>query len=169
MKTLTLVRHAKSDWGQPGLSDHDRPLNDRGLRDAPEMGRRLRERGAIPDLIVSSTALRARTTAGLIADALGLDAASVVLEDRLYGSSPETILRVVGELDGELARVMVVAHNPGISDFAFDLTRSVGEMPTCAVLELDFDIDEWAEIEFEPPMASRFDTPKEAPGAAPRS
>ncbi|MGI9822364.1 SixA phosphatase family protein [Agromyces sp. Marseille-Q5079] len=160
MKTLTLVRHAKSDWGQPGLADHDRPLNDRGLRDAPEMGRRLRERGEVPDLIVSSTALRARTTAGLIAEGLGLDAASVTLDERLYGSSPQTILRVIGELDGELGRVMVVAHNPGISDFAFDLTESVGEMPTCAVLGLDFDIDEWAEIEFEPPIATRFDTPR---------
>jgi phosphohistidine phosphatase len=160
MKTLTLVRHAKSDWGQPGLADHDRPLNERGLRDAPEMGRRIRERGAIPDLIVSSTALRARTTAGLIAEALGLDAASVVLEERLYGSSPETILRVVGELDGEVGRVMVVAHNPGISEFAHDLTGSGGDLPTCAVVELDFDVDEWAEIEFEPPAASRLDTPR---------
>ena len=160
MKTLTLVRHAKSDWGQPGLADHDRPLNARGLRDAPEMGRRIRERGAIPELIISSTALRARTTAGLIAEALGLDATSVMLVERLYGSSPSTILRVIGELDGELERVMVVAHNPGISDFAQDLAGSAVEMPTCAVLEADFDIDEWAEIEFEPAAATRFDTPR---------
>lgn len=162
MKTLMLVRHAKSDWGQPGLADHDRPLNERGLRDAPAMGERLRERGSIPDAIVSSTALRARTTAGLIADALGPTAASVELDDRLYGSSPQTILRVVEDLDDGVQRAMIVAHNPGMADLAYDLTESIGEMPTCAVLELDFDIDEWAEVEFQPPVATRFDAPRSA-------
>ncbi|GAA1523773.1 phosphohistidine phosphatase [Agromyces terreus] len=160
MKTLMLVRHAKSDWGEPGLADHDRPLNARGLRDAPEMGRRLRERGVIPDMIVSSTALRARTTARLIAGGLGLDEASVMLDDRLYGSSPATILRVIGELGGENDRVMLVAHNPGVSEFAGDLTGSHRDLPTCAVVGMDFDIDEWAEIEFEPPVDSRFDAPR---------
>ncbi|MET4158271.1 histidine phosphatase family protein [Agromyces sp. PvR057] len=160
MKTLMLVRHAKSDWGQPGLADHDRPLNDRGLRDAPAMGARLRERGSVPDAIRSSTALRAQTTAKLIARELGLDAASVELDERLYGSSPQTILRVVGELDDALGRAMIVAHNPGMADLAYDLTGSIGEMPTCAVLELDFDVDEWAELEFQAPVATRFDTPR---------
>lgn len=160
MKTLMLVRHAKSDWGQPGLADHDRPLNDRGLRDAPAMGARLRERGSVPDAIRSSTALRAQTTANLIARELGLDAASVELDERLYGSSPQTILRVVAELDDALGRAMIIAHNPGMADLAYDLTGSIGEMPTCAVLELDFDVDEWAELEFQAPVATRFDTPR---------
>ncbi|MFF2371437.1 SixA phosphatase family protein [Agromyces sp. NPDC058110] len=162
MKTLMLVRHAKSDWGQPGLSDHDRPLNERGLRDAPAMGARLRDRGSIPDAIVSSTALRARTTAGLMAEALGVGEASVEFDERLYGSSPQTILRVVGDLASDVQRAMIVAHNPGMADLAFDLTGSIGEMPTCAVLELDFDIEEWAEVEFEPPTETRFDTPRSA-------
>jgi phosphohistidine phosphatase len=70
------------------------------------------------------------------------------------------MLRVIGELDGDLERVMVVAHNPGISEFASDLTGSPREMPTCAVVEMDFDIDEWGEIEFEPPVDTRFDTPR---------
>lgn len=160
MKTLMLVRHAKSDWGQPGLADHDRPLNARGLRDAPVMGARLRERGEVPEAIWSSTALRARTTATLIARELGLDEASVQLDERLYGASPQTILRVVGELDDDARSAMIVAHNPGMAELAYDLTGSIGEMPTCAVLELDFDVDEWVEIEFQVPVATRFDTPR---------
>ncbi|HEX6954692.1 MAG TPA: histidine phosphatase family protein, partial [Agromyces sp.] len=122
MKTLVLVRHAKSAWGDPTLADHERPLNDRGRRDAPEMGRRLRERGTMPDAILSSTAVRARSTAEALAEALDVDGSGLRLDERLYGSSPETILDVVGELDDELTTAIVVAHDPGLSDLAYRLS-----------------------------------------------
>ncbi|MEI5584064.1 MULTISPECIES: SixA phosphatase family protein [unclassified Agromyces] len=159
MKTLVLVRHAKSAWDDPTLSDHDRPLNDRGRRDAPEMGRRLRERGTSPDAILSSTAVRARTTAEAIAEALDVGTA-VVLDDRLYGSSAETILDVVAELDDALTTAMVVAHDPGMSHLAFRLSGEIEHMPTCAVAEFRFDARSWADVPDAEPAEVRLDTPR---------
>jgi phosphohistidine phosphatase len=160
MKTLVLVRHAKSAWGDPTLADHDRPLNDRGRRDAPEMGRRLRERGTSPDAILSSTAVRARTTAEAIAASLGLDPATVSLDERLYGSSPETILDVVAGLDEAVSTAMVVAHDPGLSDLAYRLSGEIEHMPTCAVAEFRFAAWTWAELAESEPVEVRFDTPR---------
>jgi phosphohistidine phosphatase len=160
MKTLVLVRHAKSAWNDPTLADHDRPLNARGRRDAPEMGRRLRERGTVPDAILSSTAVRARTTAEAIAAALGLDDARLVLDERLYGSSPETILEVVAGVDDEVSTVMVVAHDPGMSDLAFRLSGEIDHMPTGAVAEFRFPAWTWAELAASEPVEVRFDTPR---------
>jgi phosphohistidine phosphatase len=159
MKTLVLVRHAKSSWDHPELDDHDRPLNTRGQRDAPEMGRRLRERGFVPDAVRSSTAVRARTTAAAIVDALGLGADAVVLDERLYGSSPATILGVVGELDDALETAMVVAHDPGLSDLAFELSGTIEHMPTCAVAEFRFRVASWSQLGDAEPVETRFDTP----------
>jgi phosphohistidine phosphatase len=160
MKTLVLVRHAKSAWGDPTLADHDRPLNDRGRRDAPEMGRRLRERGTSPDAILSSTAVRARTTAEAIAASLGLEPASVSLDERLYGSSPDTILGVVAELDEAVSTALVVAHDPGLSDLAYRLSGEIEHMPTCAVAEFRFAAWTWAELAESEPVEVRFDTPR---------
>jgi phosphohistidine phosphatase len=159
MKTLVLVRHAKSAWDSPGLDDHERPLAERGLRDAPEMGRRLAERGLVPDVIRSSTAVRARTTAKLMAQALGVGADRVQLDERLYGAMPEEILTVVGEF-GEADTAMIVAHDPGLSDLAFALSGTIEHMPTCAVAEFTFDVDTWGEAADADPVESRFDTPR---------
>jgi len=160
MKTLVLVRHAKSSWDHPGVSDHDRPLNGRGQRDAPEMGRRLAEQGFAPDRILSSTALRARTTAQLIAEALGLDAADIILDERLYAASADEVLRVIGELDGEVGTAMVVGHNPETASLAHRFSSDIHEMPTCAVAEFTFDVDAWYELEDADPMSVRVQTPR---------
>ena len=160
MKTLVLVRHAKSAWDAPGLADHERPLAERGLRDAPEMGRRLAERGLEPDVIRSSTAVRARTTAELIAEALGLAPDRLDLDERLYGASPEDILGVVREFDDAIGTAMVVAHDPGMSDLAFALSGTIEHMPTCAVAEFRFDVDSWPEVVEAEPVETRFDTPR---------
>lgn len=160
MKTLLLVRHAKSSWDRPGLDDHDRPLNARGLRDAPEMGRRLAERGLIPDRILSSTALRAQTTAQLIADAFGYDADRIVLDERLYAASDDEVLRVIGEIDGDIGTAMVVGHNPETVSLARRFSRDVHEMPTCAVAEFTFDVDAWYELEDAEPTSVRVETPR---------
>jgi phosphohistidine phosphatase len=160
VKTLLIVRHAKSSWGDPGLDDHERPLNARGLRDAPEMGRRLRERGIMPDVIRSSTAVRARSTAALIAEQLQLPPEVVVLDERLYGSSPETIMSIVAELDPGVAVAMVVAHDPGLSELAFELSGTIEHMPTCAIAEFTFEVADWPAVVGAEPAAVRFDAPR---------
>ncbi|MFT4260481.1 SixA phosphatase family protein [Microbacterium sp.] len=143
MKTLLLARHAKSDWGAPALADHDRPLNPRGRENAPAMARRLRDEGVVLDLIVSSTALRARSTASAYAAAFGLDLAE---EPLLYAASAHAILQIASMLPDESGTAMLVGHNPGMSDAVHELTGSFVEMPTCAVAECTLDAHSWAEL-----------------------
>jgi phosphohistidine phosphatase len=159
VKTLTLVRHAKSDWGDPALPDHDRPLNDRGLRDAPAMGRRLRDRGFVADVILASTAVRAQATAEAIASELGYDLDEIVSVPTLYGASPATILAVVGTLDDALESAMLVAHDPGMSELAGQLSTDIDRMPTCAVAEFTFDVASWREVSGAWPETVRFEAP----------
>ena len=145
MKTLILLRHAKSDWDDPTRHDHDRPLNKRGERDAPAMGNFLREKGVIPDLIVSSTALRAKTTAEAVATGAGYDPAEIVFRKELYLPPVETLLSTTKRLPKDKEKVMLVAHNPGITSFLATITgnyQTVPEMPTCAVAVLELD-GEW--------------------------
>jgi phosphohistidine phosphatase len=160
MKTLLLVRHGKSSWDHQGLADHDRPLNNRGLRDAPEMGRRLAERGVEPDVILSSTALRARTTAQLMAEALGFDADRVITDERLYAASASEVLGVIQELDDSVGCAMVVGHNPETASLAKQFSEEIAEMPTCAIAEFTFDVDEWSEVGDIDPVTAGVDTPR---------
>lgn len=139
MTTLILVRHAKSDWGDPGLDDHDRPLNDRGLRDAPAMATRLAASGITIDAILSSTALRARTTAGFFGTQFVLEPE---LSPDLYGAAPRTLLAAATARGVE--SVMVVAHDPGMTMLAADLSGGgIGHMPTCAVATFRWDTPDW--------------------------
>lgn len=118
MRTLVLLRHAKSDWGTPGLTDHDRPLAPRGLRDAPRMGRWMAREGLVPDAALSSTAVRARRTARLALDAAGAPPEVLRLDGRLYGASAWGILRRAAEAARESGgeTLLVVGHNPGLED-----------------------------------------------------
>lgn len=129
LSELVLVRHAKSDWGDPSMNDHDRPLNARGNRDAPAMAQRFADTHGPVDVILSSTANRARSTAQEFAAALGLE---IIFDPELYLAPAEVLLaktRAAGA-----ASVMVVAHNPGITDLAYDLSSGeITHMPTCAV------------------------------------
>jgi phosphohistidine phosphatase len=162
MKRLTLVRHAKSDWSLPGQDDWDRTLNKRGLRDAPEMARRLRERRLRPDLVLSSPAVRALTTATIMARELKFDPARVAQDERLYLASAQTLLAVVRELGGDAAHLMVFGHNPGLTDFAGRLAP--GEAPdnvvTCGVLTAEFALDNWSELDWGSASNVDFDYPK---------
>jgi phosphohistidine phosphatase len=160
MKTLVLVRHAKSSWGDPGLDDHERPLNDRGRRNAPEMGRRLAARDIRPDLIVSSTAVRARTTAELIADEIGFGADRVETDERLYAATPDEVLEVIRGLDDDASTVFIVGHNPETASLARRFSDEITEMPTSAVAEFRFDVDSWAKIGDAEPVDVRVDTPR---------
>ena len=164
MKTLLIVRHAKSDWGHADLADHDRPLNDRGRRDAPHMGRRLAERGTVPDVIRSSTALRARTTAAALADAfaeaLGVEA-SVELDETMYATSVAHLLEIIAALDDAARTVMLVGHNPESSALVRRLTGAEVELPTCAVAEVHLPVTRWADASGAAGELVRVDTPKD--------
>lgn len=133
MAELILVRHAKSDWSDPSLRDHDRPLNGRGRKNAPEMADRLASTRVRVDLILSSTAVRARTTAEAFAEALG---APLELVSELYLASGNTLLGTarLAATRHDLETIMVVAHDPGITDLANDLSDGgIQHMPTAAV------------------------------------
>lgn len=151
MKHLTLIRHAKSSWGDASLSDFDRPLNERGLRDAPRMGAYLKERGfPAADQILSSPALRAKTTAEIIAHALGTDHGSIRLEARVYEASLVSLYRIVREFDDAAAHIIMVGHNPGLAGLASTLDpQFVGDgekYPTCGVAHIELAAARWADV-----------------------
>src|SRR5437762_9041010 len=125
MKTLILVRHAKSSWDDTSLPDKDRPLNNRGKRDAPKMGERLAKRGAKPDLILSSPAKRALKTAEIIAKKLDYKRKDIVVDDRLYAVKPDDLLGVIRKLGDKLERVMVFGHNPELTELAHRLSSEI--------------------------------------------
>jgi len=160
MKTLFLVRHAKSSRDDPSLPDRERPLDDRGKRDAPKMGKRLAKRDAKLDLLVSSPALRALTTAKLIADEMGYKRNDIVVDDRLYASSLDDLLAVIRALDNKLGRVMLVGHNPEFTDLAHRLSSEIVDMPTSAVAEYHFDTKAWTDIGEVEPTKTILDYPK---------
>ena len=154
--TLVLVRHAKSDWGDPHLDDHDRPLNDRGRRDAPRMARRLAETGFRPDALVSSTAVRARTTAEAFAEELG---AAVTLDPELYGAPARALLAAAAATG--VRSVLVVAHDPGMSVLAAQLSGDgIAHMPTCAVATFRWDDGDWDVATAVDPAEWTIDTPR---------
>lgn len=143
MKTLLLMRHAKSGWDTEGVSDHDRPLNDRGNRTAPAMGLVLVKKGLVPDLIVSSTALRARETALAVAAACEWKH-EVRLTRDLYMAEPDDILSVVAQVPDEAQRVLVVGHNPGMEDLVSDLSFMRNSMPTATIAMFELDVSSWS-------------------------
>ncbi|CAG2155796.1 hypothetical protein LMG31506_05505 [Cupriavidus yeoncheonensis] len=146
MKTLFLVRHAKSSRDDPSLPDRERPLNDRGRHDAAAMGKRMAGRKSKPRLIVSSPAVRALTTAQLIADQIGYAYQDIVIDDSLYASSVVNLLAVVHALDNELDGVMLCGHNPEFTDLAHRLSGEITDMPTCAVAEFHYDTKAWGHV-----------------------
>ena len=156
MTKLVLVRHAKSDWGDPDLDDHDRPLNHRGLRDAPRMAARLADAGFRADAILSSTAVRAATTAGHFGEALGVP---VELQEDLYGAPGSVLLRAA--MERGVDSVVVVAHDPGMSMLAGALSDgAIGHMPTCAVALFTWDEDDWDVASAVPPSSWALETPE---------
>jgi phosphohistidine phosphatase len=162
MKTLILVRHAKSSWDDPALQDHDRPLNERGLHDVATMARRMAQRDAKPDVILSSTALRALTTAEHIAKALDIRGKDIVVVDRLYAAPASELLGVIEGLDDKLKRVMLVAHNPGLTELAHRFSSEITHMPTCGVAEFRFAATPWSGIGDARPTHVVLDYPKKA-------
>jgi phosphohistidine phosphatase len=145
MKTLLVLRHAKSSWSEPGLDDHERPLNERGRRDAPRMGALVREYGLMPDVVLSSDAVRARLTAEAVADAARY-AGEILLEPRLYMASPADIRSLLATVRENAETVMIVGHNPGLEQLVEHLTRVRHDLPTATLVEIGLAIDQWRDL-----------------------
>jgi len=146
MKTLLVLRHAKSSRDDPALDDRDRPLNARGERDAPRMGLLVRDEQLSPDLVVCSDAVRARQTAEAMAEAAGYSG-TILLEHRLYAAEAAVILAVLRDVvEPDVDTVMIVGHNPGLEDLVSALTGAREDLPTAALAQLALPIDRWAEI-----------------------
>ena len=144
MKTLLLMRHAKSSRDDPGLSDHDRPLNNRGISDAPRMGRLLRNEGLSPDLIISSSATRALATARAVGHGCHYtDTAGVRVAPELYPGDSPSYVRVLREIPQEFYCVLVVGHNPAIETFLSELVEKDEILPTAAVAVVQLPIEQW--------------------------
>jgi phosphohistidine phosphatase len=162
MKALFLIRHAKSSWDDTALPDKDRPLNDRGKRDAPKMGKRLARRDVKPDLILSSPATRALTTAEIIAKKLDYKRKDIVVDDRLYAGEADDLLNVIHKLGDKRERVILVGHNPELTELAHRLSSEITHMPTCAVAAFTFDAKSWSNIGTAKPAKVALDYPKKS-------
>lgn len=147
MKTLLLIRHAKSSWDQPGISDLDRPLNERGKKDAPEMAKRVKEKGIELDHLISSTAKRARKTAKYFAEEFGFKKDDIKLAEELYGATQSEFLKAITDIDDKYKTVALFSHNPGLTDFVSSLTNvRVDDMPTCAIFALQTETENWKDF-----------------------
>ncbi len=157
MLTLMLLRHAKSDWDNPALADYDRPLAKRGRKAAPRMGAEIAALGLRPDLILCSSAVRAKETLALVLPALGSPAPEVVYDDAIYMATPAALLTLIRMLPklGAPSKVMVVGHNPGLEELAQELVGGGGgaaqadlaaKFPTCALAAISFEADAWSDV-----------------------
>ncbi|MEJ2601093.1 MAG: histidine phosphatase family protein [Anaerolineales bacterium] len=146
MKTLLILRHAKSSWKHAELPDFDRPLNRRGKRDAPRMGELLRQLDLFPDLILSSSAQRARQTTQAVVDSSGYGG-EVYWMDSLYAAPPESYLDALRALDDSLQQVMVVGHNPGMEELLEELTGEAETLPTAALAQVLLPIQSWNQLD----------------------
>jgi phosphohistidine phosphatase len=146
MKTLFVLRHAKSSWDHPELSDFERPLNNRGEKAAPFMGELMRKKDLEPDIIFSSPAMRAKTTAKLVKEAAGFDA-EIVFNRSVYEAGMHNLLYIVAEIGDEYDAAMIVGHNPGFEGIVRILSGNYERMPTAALAVIDLDIESWSETE----------------------
>ena len=161
MKRLYLIRHAKSSWSNAALSDFDRPLNDRGTRDAPLIGQRFSKYKVEPDLILSSPAKRAISTAKIIAGEIGYPVKKILTDRCLYLADVPTLLKTVTSLDDTSNKVMIFGHNPGMTEFAETLTSyRIENMPTCSVVCVNFDVRTWKDAKRGEGDLVFFDFPK---------
>lgn len=145
MKTLLVVRHAKSSWNDPARDDHERPLTMRGRRDAPRMGALVREYGLTPDVVISSDAVRARLTSEAIAEASHY-AGDILLDRRLYLAGPDDILSLLRRVRQDAETVMIVGHNPGLEELVEQLTGARLDLSTAALAQIVLPIDRWRDL-----------------------
>lgn len=148
MKTLYLVRHAKSEWANEDIIDIDRPLNARGYRDANAMGKKMKDADHVPDLIISSPAVRALTTALIFARKMGMDTAKIRIVPKLYDTGVSDYKKVVSTIEDEYTSAMLFGHNPTISNCANAFVPCVPEgMVTCGIATISSETDTWKSFE----------------------
>lgn len=161
MKKLLLIRHAKSDWDDPNLPDFQRPLNDRGHKNAPEMARRILKKGLIPQLMVSSPAIRAITTAEYFAEVLGIKKSAIVQEPAIYEASSGTFLNSIHKQDNRYDFIAFFGHNPGITNLVINLSKAdIYNIPTCGAALIEFPLDDWKMISEGTGHLKLYDFPK---------
>ena len=161
MKSVIIIRHAKSSWDNIGESDFDRPLNDRGKEDAPKMAKRLLERDVSIDAFISSSAKRARKTAALFIKEFNGDKEDILLVPELYLAGPDAFYDAIAKAPAAAKTIALFGHNPGITEFVNDLTDvHVDDMPTCAIFAVKADIKEWSEFKDAEKQYWFFDYPK---------
>ena len=167
LKTLYLVRHAKSSWSDTTLADRERPLNKRGRRSAPDMGRRLALENHRPDLVISSPANRAHSTARIIANELHYDESDILMDERLYFSGTGNMLGLLEEQDDRFESVMIVGHNPAMTSLLNTLCDTpVDDMPTCAIAVVGCGMESWSELRSADRYLLAYDFPKGSGGFA---
>lgn len=142
MKTLLVLRHAKSSWANSAITDHDRPLNERGKQDAPRMGKLLKEQDLVPEAIITSSAERALTTAELAALSSGFEK-EIIVTRNFYHAEAEDYIAYLQRLPDDLVRVMVVGHNPGMEELVYQLTGQYVAMPTAALAQIELPLAQW--------------------------
>ncbi len=160
MKTLLIMRHAKSSWNSSELRDFDRPLNRRGQKAAPLMGNVIYKHCLQPELFVSSPAKRAKQTVVRVKETLQSEAA-IRFDKRIYEADPATLRQVVSELADEIKRVLIVGHNPGLEGFIKFLSGESLVMPTAALAELNLNAEKWTDISAGCGKLESFFRPKE--------
>ena len=161
MKTVWLIRHAKSSWKDLSLRDFGRPLNSRGKRDAPLMGKKLFESGFMPDMVFSSPAKRAKLTAMEICKAIHYNIDDIHWESMIYGAGASDLLHLINSLDNSTNTVCIFGHNPTLTDFSNYLSGdNIYNIPTCGIVEISFETDHWSEISRDLGKLERFDYPK---------
>lgn len=161
MKTLLIIRHAKSDWTAGILNDHDRTLNQRGHADAPVMAKRVLQKGTAIDAFISSTAVRAFTTAAYFAEAYKTKETDIIVLPKLYHATPQTFVNVITQIDDAYKSVALFSHNPGVTNFVNMLTSvQIDNMPTCAVFAIEINNNTWKGFERASKKFLFFDYPK---------
>jgi phosphohistidine phosphatase len=161
MKTLYLLRHAKSSWDYPDLKDFERPLNGRGLRDVPVMADRFNARNCTVDCIVCSPAVRAKTTAGLFSEAVNFKGGAIVSNPELYFAGVGMFLKAAKLMDSSCNTSMLVGHNPAITEFVNAMTgEAIENIPTCGFVQMELAIDDWADASLGSARLIEFDFPK---------
>ena len=161
MKKLFLIRHAKSSWKDNGLADFDRPLNKRGKRDAPFMGKILKEEGIKPDLIITSPAKRTCTTARVLAQKLDYPKEKINSDETVYEASPGELIKLVNAIPSEHEVVMLIGHNPGLTQLSNLLTgKYLENIPTTGIVEINFNVNSWEEITVNTGKLKSFEYPK---------
>jgi phosphohistidine phosphatase len=148
MKTLLLLRHAKSSWSNPALADIDRPLNKRGKRDAPRIGALLREQDLVPNLILSSPAVRARKTAEAVSQTSGYEG-EIEIHSDLYPGDTDAYLETLTAIPDQIDNVLLVSHNPALEEFLDALTGESASMPTAALTQVSLPVEKWIDLDDE--------------------